>query len=456
MTPNGCNFCLMRPNLCHGDVGLGLGGCISFNHKICEDHKWTCLCNPSRLFHRNREAGGFECNLKGDLRPVVDPLPLYIPTFYHGFPCAHPLDLEWVAIPLYAIFARRSDGKFRAAVSDGGELRKSLSLKSRTKIIITGPGYDQPIENFWRHHQKERLLECLTGLGVQAFTVPNYSFFSDAPPLHNRYNRSRILRVAERASAAGLSTVLHLNALHEQDWRDWETLLRDHPEIVHVCLEWQTGYACRSEGDKAFSRLVALQTNIGRPLHPIFVGGGRYAEELCAHFRSKTVIDADPFMNTLHRKVFSEKAGGVTEWKFRRSARNEPLDTRFRFNYEKHARRITDRLMGRKPPVQTEFGFTVTPRTDAVRPAQVSLSDFRLPANDGGEPADIPAAQPSENFALPNRSRVCGQIASAIVPPPARPELGASLANSRHRNNRGTRQPNGSVKASKEDAQGGC
>ena len=108
MTPNGCQSCLLRPSLCHGeDGGLGLGGCVSFDHKKCSKHEWTCLCNPARLFDRLRESGGFECKLADTLKPLTVALPPYIPTYYHAFPCAKLLDVEWVALPLHTLFSMR-------------------------------------------------------------------------------------------------------------------------------------------------------------------------------------------------------------------------------------------------------------------------------------------------------------------------------------------------------------
>src|SRR5882672_12613231 len=103
--PQGCQSCQFRPSLCHGeDGGLGLAGCISFNHNKCAEHEWTCLCDPVRLFERHQESGGFKCELISNLKPVPVHLPHYIPTAYHGFPGAKPLDVEWVALPLHTLF----------------------------------------------------------------------------------------------------------------------------------------------------------------------------------------------------------------------------------------------------------------------------------------------------------------------------------------------------------------
>ena len=289
MTPHGCQSCSLRPTLCHGDgSALGLSGCVSFDHKKCKKHEWTCLCNPVRLFNRIREVGGFACELAAPLKPIAVTLPPYIPNLlHHWIPCARPLNLEWVALPLYALFRAQGDS-INTIARSSAELRQQFSLGPSVKILVTGPGPDQPLEDFWRFHRTEKLFDVLLALGVEILTVPNFSFFLDLPPLHHRYNRSRILRVAERASAAGLSSVLHLNALLEQEWRDWEKLLSAHPEINIVCLEFQTGYRSPDKGDKAFDRLVALQHNVGRPLHPILVGGAKYASQQVARFGYST------------------------------------------------------------------------------------------------------------------------------------------------------------------------
>ena len=362
-----CQLCQLNPNLCHGVEGLGLTGCASFDHQSCEEWEWTCLCNFDRLSERISEVGGFDCNLK-TLRPTPSPIPRYIPTFYHRFGASKPLELEWIALPLHALFPKIRNGMPIAVAKTSEELRQVLGLTPQTKIIVTGPGPDQMLEDFWRHHRSGRLLELLVELEIQLFTVPNFSFFLNAPPLHHRYNRSRILRLAERASEAGLAPVLHLNALHEDEWRDWESLLRKHLEITSVCLEFQTGYRTHEVGDIAFERLVLLQENIGRSLSPILIGAGRYSALIGKYFKTATIIDAHPYIRTIKRKICRVTAEGGFTWNSKASEVGEPLNGRFDTNLKKYSRRIQERMDGIPARTQDSLAHMVRVQNAKLRP----------------------------------------------------------------------------------------
>ena len=353
-----CDSCQLKPALCHGvDEAFGIAGCGTFDHKQCFEFGWTCLCNPKLLSERLREVTGFECKLRTNLLPISDGTPHYVPTLYHGFKHNTPLNLDWIAIPLYILFPSQRDGSIKPLTESGSRLRELFCVRPDTKIIVTGVGPDQGIEDFWGAHSKYQLLNILSKLNIQFFTVPNYSFFLNSTPLHYRYNRGRMLRVAERATEFGLAAILHLNALHEEEWKDFERLLVQHPEIKMVCLEFQTGYLRPTLGDQAFARLVKLRQNIGRPIHPIFVGGARYALLLGQHFESSTIIDAQPFMQTFHRKNCEIRPDGGINWKFHASEIDEPLNHRFRVALATYANRLRQRLAGTEPDCQREFPF---------------------------------------------------------------------------------------------------
>jgi hypothetical protein len=156
--------------------------------------------------------------------------------------------------------------------------------------------------------------------------------------------------VTERVSEAGVPAVLHLNAIHEHTWQGWESLIMDHPEIRHICMEFQTGYASPNVGLAALNRLVKLQENVKRPLHPILIGAGRYAGFLGKHFGSCTIVDAQPFLQTFNRKIFKELPDGKFRWNFSSTKPFESLIPRFKSNLHDHSERITQRLAG-VPPV---------------------------------------------------------------------------------------------------------
>lgn len=454
MMPSGCRACAYRPGLCHGQEGsLGLDGCITLNHDRCSELQSTCLCDVNRLYHRMREVGGFDCRLAAPLKPVPSPLPQYIPSYYYAIGGRKPFDLDWVALPLRTLLG--SDGRFAIRCRSASEFRQSLCLRESTRIVITSPGPDQPLETFWRFHRTHRLFDAMLAMGVELFTVPNFSFFLDQPPLHHRYNRSRILRVAERASAAGLSAVLHLNALHEAEWRDWENLLREHTEIDTVCLEFQTGYKSPIIGDNAFNRLVALQKNVGRSLHPILVGGARYAERLGKKFASSTIIDGQPFMKTIRRRVCLDLATPKSMWKFVRTAPKEGLDTRWTENLRRYSARIKDRLAGMPAARQVEFPFHVGPKrlsgscqqesTESL-PLFAHVTRQRIETRDSAPPLSCgPASQ------LPDSVR----SGFAKGPSSPRPISVTIPASSRRKGSPRRLQPSASVPGSREGEGGG-
>src|ERR1017187_3314084 len=453
----GCKTCPLKPAFCHGvDEGFAVGGCMAFDHKKCTEFGWTCLCNLKLLAERFQEVGNFKCQLQRNLLPIEFQQPRYIPTLYHGFNYARPLDVDWIAIPLHILFRSHADGSMVPIAKTPRRLRELFGVRPNTKIILTGVGPDQGIEDFWGVHQTDDFLPLLRQLEIQLFSVPNYSFFTNAPPPHNRYNRSRILRVAERMVDAGIVSVLHLNAIYEDEWKDWETLLTQHPEITLVCLEFQTGYTRRIVGDRAFHRLVKLQRAVGRPIHPILIGGARYAAELGTHFVSSTIIDAQAFMQTFHRKICIVRHDGSIEWKYEPSKIDELLDARFRANLSKYSRRIIGRLNGESPLWQMEFPFRHVNDHKISPPCKqgplTSLPLFLQPQTPRQQILD---PIPQSRFGHPN-----GKPAGIRIAIPARPilpkiESATSRPNSRHKNNSRKPQPNVFAPKNIADATGG-
>lgn len=440
-----CQQCDFKSGLCPGFEGdWGMAGCSVFNHSKCERHEWTCTCNSQRLGERVLEVGGFKCKLDKALLPTDVGLPQYIPAFYHGFPEAKPLELEWIALPLHCLFRSDSADGIKWLAKDGKELRATLGLHQTTKIILTGPGPDQLIEDFWRFHRHSNLLKLLKTLDIQLFTVPNYSFFSDAPPLHHNYNRGRILRVAERASEAGVPSVLHLNAIHEQTWQDWETLIRSHNEIKYVCMEFQTGYTNPKVGLTALNRLVKLQQNVQRPLHPILIGAARYAGFIGKHFGSSTIVDAQPFLHTFNRKLCRVLPDGKPGWQFSSTKPLESIIPRFKFNLREYSERICQRLAGFPPVRQTEFGFQldssgplVSSHKQKTTAGLPLFGQVRKPY----EQTSVPIAV--SNFSQSNCVPVAPRIAIEKTQGLSTPKPATIRPNSRRKNNPHKRLPSG-------------
>jgi len=387
------------------------------------------------------EVRNFQCRLERALLPIDFDLPQFVPTFYHRFSEAKPLEIEWVAVPLHVLFRPASGDGIKCLAGDRDELRATLGLHPKTRIMVTGPGKDQLIELFWRFHCDARLLNLMKSWDVQLFTVPNYSFFTDAPPLHHHYNRSRILRVAERAVEAGVRSVVHLNALHKQTWKGWEDLLRSHCEIKHVCMEFQTGYASPEAGLDALGELVEIQNNIQRPLHPILIGAARYAGFIGKHFAACTIVDAQPFLKTFNRKIFKTLPGGAGDWFFRSTKPSESIIPRFKWNLSEYSGLIGQWLTGASQPSQGEFAF----RLDSTGPLfsrrkQKSVVALPLFGQKQFERISAPAAV--LNSSPSNGGPGAPRTAAGKKQGPSTPKLAANLPNSRHKNNHRKLQPN--------------
>jgi hypothetical protein len=457
MNFEGCQECRFKPGLCHGTDGhWGIHGCPSFDHSKCVEYEWTCPCDLDRLVERNREVGGFDCVLKTTLRSIDIQLPEYIPTFYHDFPDTKPLNLEWIALPLHHLLKFHSGGSITAIAKTGQELRDSLRIQQGTKIIVTGPGPDQTLEYFWRFHRKADLFRRLNDLDIQLFTVPNFSFFSDMPPMHHRYNRSRILRLTERASDAGVNAVLHLNAIHENAWQDWEHLLIEHAEIKFVCLEFQTGYSSRAIGEKALDRLVKVQQNVGRGLHPILIGAARYACCVGKNFETCTIIDAEPFLQTFNRKIFTELSDGRIKWTFSRSKPYETLIPRFKYNLRSHSQRIVELLRRVRRIQQAEFNLPLAPSGPLFpRSKQKSVADlpfFSQSQKRVEQNLDSRSVMSSEHSTgAPDAPRIAIEKAQGL----SKAKLATTLPNYRHKNSHRRRQPNGFDAVKKTGVEGG-
>jgi hypothetical protein len=73
-------------------------------------------------------------------------LPQAVPILYHGSSRIGVVSPEFAALPLCAMFSRRSgEARFRS----GTGLRAHYRLAPETQILLTGIGEDAPIERWW-------------------------------------------------------------------------------------------------------------------------------------------------------------------------------------------------------------------------------------------------------------------------------------------------------------------
>lgn len=283
----------------------------------------------------------------------LDDLPFYIPHIEHGYRRDAVLTTPVVCVPLTALVGTNRRGQYVVRYDTPEAMRAGLRLSGRADVVVSSVAPDRYIEDFWAWHEARHILEQLANLKLRAMTVPNFSFMNDVPRINSLYNLSRIFRVAERISDAGIPTVLHLQASTRHDWARWVSVLRDQPHLRHVALEFQTGPEHREIGDRYFSGLVNLQSELGRSLHPIVLAGACRVRELAIKFRSFSVVDSTPFIKTHKRKELSHAENGG--WRSRWTIEGESLSPLLEHNVAFHSRRVLQRAGLTSDHPQQEF-----------------------------------------------------------------------------------------------------
>ena len=311
--------------------------CVNCDPSKCD---LVCLKKPKKFVRDVVEVGGFGFN---DIPVLTTPArafepPKYIPVIQHGSSRNETATLSgWAAVPLRELF-RGKGANYHPIVRTASELRNHLRLDPFTRMILLGTGKDKPIEDYWRWRQVHSLPQLLANLGFECGIVPNYSFFLREPRPHHFFNRKRSLICTREWSAAGLPSIPYLQAITQADWIFWERFLKAHPEVHVVAKEFQTGYANPTQGENALDTLSQLQDVIGRRLHVIGIGAGKYRHVLQKRFDHWTILDSVPFMKAVNWQLAGTARTRV-QW---HSAPGEPVEDLLETNVAKYTRWIIE------------------------------------------------------------------------------------------------------------------
>ena len=134
-----------------------------------------------------------------------------------------------------------------------------------------------------------------------------------------------------------MPVILHLNAAAPADWAYWGGLLKEQPQIRYVAKEFQTGLARLDAGKRALEDLLRLQDSLGRSLHPIIIGGGRHSSQLRARFETHSIVDAVPFLRTMHRHELRQTGSGRMRWQRHETGPGKSLHDLLAVNICRHA-----------------------------------------------------------------------------------------------------------------------
>jgi len=310
-----CLGCFPCPHLrtCGGiTIERSVNDCFDFCEcKSRSNCAFVCPLNPKNFVARFREVGGFELNDLARSPTMAWPsLPLLVPILPNGYSRSTRLNAPAVAVPLNKLFGAKTG---KPAHSDREELAQHFSFLADAKLVVSGVGYDQHLENYWSAARGADFPQHLAQLNPALVTTPNFSLFSDVPRTDDQYNMKRIAICWQELAALGLPTALHVNARTDYDWRRWAQFLKAHPEVGGVAFEFRTGGAPPRRGAWYRDRLIELSQIVGRKLGLVLRGGLLFLRDLARCF-CITFLSHSPVIRALRRRKLVWKPGTKDAW----------------------------------------------------------------------------------------------------------------------------------------------
>jgi hypothetical protein len=320
-----------------------------FEQFCCEDKKCDNVCpyKPEDYRRRMWEIGGMRFDDIPPLRQAPLDLPRYAPMVHHGYRRSHALKAEIVSLDPYMIFGLHA-GKYIAVPNEGLALRRHFKIADDARIILRGAARDRFLERYWEYRKTDDVASQVARLNVSLFIGPNYSHFLDVPRPDLLFNRKRQLICLTELSQAGVSVAPNLSAVMPADWEYWSGFLQDNPQLVHVAVNFQTGYRSRREGIKAVNRVLQIQEQIGRGLSLLIIGGAQYVKDVAGRLASFTLIDSQPFKQSLYRKRF-RPVGNRRCWEDGWTMQGQPVDDFMQQNIDDYAAWVAAHGTGTKP-----------------------------------------------------------------------------------------------------------
>lgn len=373
---SGCRACSFLAECGGLDGTLDFFGCHRVTPAECRARGWTCpYCSPGEFMRRRTAVLARATSVARPTGPSFA-LPPYVANLQHRYGWAGQLPMSIVAIPTSEVIGGRGR-RFGPLFKSAGALRRAFHLAPDTQILLVSVGADRFLERYWRWAKASHTAERIANVGIAGITVPNFSFFSDAPRFHHLYNRGRLEACLNELAAAHVPTIPHVHAQTAADLGYWRGWLREHAEIRHVCREFQTGNT-----EVEIDELADLQDKIGRALHPVIIGGRRYAAKLRGLFGRYTIVDSTPFMKALHRQRAVEREGAI-EWEPRTTTTSREAGALLKHNIVEYGRMIEP-----APVYQTSM-FDAFEHAIAAREAVRASKQISLPL-EGRETVRLP------------------------------------------------------------------
>jgi hypothetical protein len=322
----GCRQC-RDFDVCGGlFVGAGVFSCEYFCTGVCIDkrgQRYLCPCDAENFVNSIREVKGLGLDNVPRVPALSYPsLPCVIPLLYGSYQRVKILNSNAVVIPLNRLFSRKT-GKLK--FMSRRELADRFRFDPNTKIVISGVGKDEPIEDYWSLRRNTGLIDQIAKLRPDLITAPNFSLFLNVPRWDNLHNIKRIALCWSEIVSAGIPCSLHVNGRTDRDWERWAEFIAERDEVKSISFEFATP-AHVSRLNWHADKLVSLAAATKRKLQIIVRGGSMHLSQLNRAFHEVVAIDSSSYMKTVHRRRLYWKPGRSESWRISIMPETAPLD----------------------------------------------------------------------------------------------------------------------------------
>lgn len=358
-------------------------GCFEPCTGCIDSTRCTFTCPSRKDFIRRISAAGM-------LQPIAHPrypkfeasaLPRYLTVVQGGVYFERPINLKFAVLNLAELFhGDKAQGiPFGRRVLTAESVRNEWGLSADCKIMLSGVSRDQSLECLWSNHQSVDLASQIAALGIAGVTAPNFTFWKEKPRFHNLWNRRRMLKMCERFAAAGVPVIPHINSTHPADWDFWLGYLREHPELVAICLEFRTGNRRFEVRDRKIAALYDLRERLGREIHPIITGNIEAASLVGQYFLFYTAVDSTPVIKTIKRQRMFATDDKIAMWRTAPVAAKTCMADAFDANYRDHAAGVDCRLTAGPSRNKIQEGTLVVSPVEEISKVSTLLHEDALP-----------------------------------------------------------------------------
>ncbi len=263
----------------------------------------VCPNNPRRFAAHISEIKTFDLERVERARPFSAPdLPDVVPIIYHNGQISSLPKLPAACLSLHQLYYRRQQA---ARFKSPDQLRSTFGLSQSALVLLTGVAQDKSVEAWWEltRTRRREIIKCLLDQQVAFVTTPNFSLTVDEPRWNDLHALMRGAIAYVEFLELGLPAAYHVNARTDRDYERVASFIANRPEITHVAVEFLTGAGASGRCDWHEQQLSNLSTYVGRPLHLTYRGRSDQVSKLARAFPNLTILDADPFMKTMHRQL---------------------------------------------------------------------------------------------------------------------------------------------------------